>query len=104
MHELQLFKVQKISIHLYFGSHVGTQKNAFQPIFPYNIIEKSPTSLAHNSVFIGPNDFKFGTETRCGLIGNTKIWGSLIIICKVSVFDDVICKPPINEGRSGMIT
>ena len=37
--------------------------NAYQPIFPLNIIETSPTSLAHRSVFNGPNDFKFGTET-----------------------------------------
>ena len=35
-----------------------------QPIFPYNIIENSPTSFARNSVFVGPNDFEFGTETR----------------------------------------
>ena len=33
--------------------------------FPYNIIENSPTSLTHNSVVIGPNNFKFGTETSC---------------------------------------
>ena len=39
-------------------------KRTPQSIFPYNIIEHSPTSFAHNSVFIGPNDFKFGTETR----------------------------------------
>ena len=38
--------------------------SAHQPILPYNIIENPPTSLAHNSVFIGPNNFKFGTETR----------------------------------------
>ena len=28
--KLQLFKVQKIAIHLYFGSHVGWKKNAHQ--------------------------------------------------------------------------
>ena len=65
MQELQLFKVQKIFIRLYCGSHVGGQKSAYQPIFPYNIIENSPTSLAPNSVFVGPNKFKFGTETCC---------------------------------------
>ena len=32
-------------------------------IFSYNIIENSPTSLTHNFVFDGPNDFKYGTET-----------------------------------------
>ena len=52
-------------IHLYCGSHVGRQKSAYQPIFPYNITEISLTSLARNSVFIGPNKLKFGTETRC---------------------------------------
>ena len=36
-----------------------------QPIFPSNnIMGNSPTSFARNSAFIGPNDFKFGTETR----------------------------------------
>ena len=38
----------------YCGNHVGGQKNAHQPIFPHNIIENSPTSSAHNSVFIDP--------------------------------------------------
>ena len=38
-------------------------RNAYQPTFPYNITENSPTSLAYNSAFNGPNDFKFGTET-----------------------------------------
>ena len=64
MQELQLFTVQKISIHLYGGSHADEQKNAHQPIFPFYIIENSPTSLTHNSVFFGRNSFKFGTETR----------------------------------------
>ena len=41
------------------------QKNAYQPIFPYNIIENSQTSLAHQSVSIDRNNFKFGTETGC---------------------------------------
>ena len=63
MQELQLFKVAQISIHLYWSSHVGGQKNAHQPIFPLNVIENSSTSSAHNSVFIGRNGFKFGTET-----------------------------------------
>ena len=36
-----------------------------KPIFPCDIIENSPTSLAHNSVFVGPNNLKFGTETPC---------------------------------------
>ena len=52
-------------IHLYCSSHVGGQKAAHQPIFPYNTIESSPTPLAHNSAFDGPNTFKFGTETWC---------------------------------------
>ena len=34
------------------------------PAFPCNITENSPTSFARNSVFVGSNDFKFGTETR----------------------------------------
>ena len=62
MQELQLFKGQKMSIHLYCCSHVGGQKNAHQPIFPYSIIKSSLTSLANSSVFNGSNYFKFGTE------------------------------------------
>ena len=65
MQELRLFKVRKISTRLYCGSHDGGQKNAHRPIFPYNIIENSQTSLAHHSVFIGPNNLKLGTETCC---------------------------------------
>ena len=64
MQELRLFKVGKISIHLYCGSHVGGQKNAHQPIFQYNIIKNSPTSLTYNSAVFVPNNFKFGTKTR----------------------------------------
>ena len=47
----------------YCSSHVGEQKNVYQPIFPDNITENSATSLTHNSVFDGLNDFKLGTET-----------------------------------------
>ena len=49
-------------MHLDCGSHVGEQKNAHQPIFLSNVIENSPTSLAYNSVFVGLNNFKFGTD------------------------------------------
>ena len=62
MQKLRLFKVLKIPIDIYCVGHDGGQENAPQPIFPYNIIENSPDSFAHNSVFVGPNDFKFGTE------------------------------------------
>ena len=31
----------------------------------YDVIENYPTSLANNSVFNGPNNFKFGAGTRC---------------------------------------
>ena len=62
---VQSLKNLYIPVHLYYGSHVGRQKNAYQPIFPYNITEHFPTSVAHKSVFIGSNNFKFGTETRC---------------------------------------
>ena len=50
--ELRLFKVRRITIKLHWGSHDGGQKNAHQPIFPYNITENSRISLAHNSVFV----------------------------------------------------
>ena len=32
---------------------------------PTSIIENSPHSLVHDSVFGGPNKFKFGAEARC---------------------------------------
>ena len=32
---------------------------------PSNILENPPTSVDNNSLFIGPNNFKFGTETSC---------------------------------------
>ena len=77
MQELRLFNFQKISIRLYCGSHVGLQKNAHQPILPNNIIENSQTSLAYNSFFIGPNNFKSNAKTHCMV----KIWSKLIILC-----------------------
>ena len=67
-----------------------------QPIFPYYIIKKSPKFLAHKSVFIDPNNFKFGSETHCMVfVGHIQIFGKLIIILHNHVFDYVICKPLI---------
>ena len=60
-----MFIVKKVSIHVYYGSHVGTRKSAHQPISQNDIEENSPTSVTHKSAFIDPNDFKFGTETHC---------------------------------------
>ena len=57
------------------GSHVGGQKNAHQPIFPYYIIQNYPTSLAHSSVLFGRNDFKFGTETLCMVLQDITKFG-----------------------------
>ena len=59
-------------------------KECLHPNFPYEIIENPPTSLAYNSVFVDPNNFKFGTETHCMVIyGHIKILGTLIITCMV---------------------
>ena len=53
-----------------------------QPIFPYNIIENSSTSLAYNSDSVDPNNSKFGSEARCyDLIDHIKIRGKLMKIC-----------------------
>ena len=49
-------------LYIYCGSHDGGQRNAHQPIFPYNVIENSLTSLACNFVFIGQNNFKFSAK------------------------------------------
>ena len=39
-------------IHLCWSGNIGGQKNPHKPIFPYNITENYPTSLAHNSVLM----------------------------------------------------
>ena len=66
MQELQLSKDYKLSyIYIAAAMLVGKRMPRHPPIFPHNIIEKCPNSFARNSVFIGPNDFKFSTETRC---------------------------------------
>ena len=93
MEELRLFKVQKISIQMHCGSHDGGQKNAHQPIFPYNIIENSQTSLAHNSVLIVPNNFKFGTETCCMVLKPKSKLRQIDHNLHNHIFDDAICKP-----------
>ena len=61
-------------------------KECLPAIFPYNIIENSPTSLTYDSAFVGPNNFRSGTKTAyCmyGLVGHIKIWSKLIIICMI---------------------
>ena len=95
MQELQQFKVERISIHLYCGSHDGGQKNAHQSLFPYGIIENSRTSLAHNSVLI--------VQITSNLVQMHVVWshrsyqnlGQIDHNLHSHVFDDVICKPPI---------
>ena len=94
---------------------VGRQKTTYQPISSYNIIENSQTSLAINSVLIGPNSFKFGTKTLT-LFSLVQIVSNLIgrhvglsyRSCQNleqinhnlhnHVFDDVICKPLIQTA------
>ena len=61
-------------------------KECLPAIFPYNIIENSPTSLTYDSAFVGPNNFRSGTKMAyCmhGLVGHIKIWSKLIIICMI---------------------
>ena len=103
MQELRLFKVWKISIHLYCGSHDSGQKIAPKPIFPYYIIENPPISLVHNSVLIGPNNFKFGTVWSYRPYQNL---GQIDHNLHSHAFDDVICKPPIQgeQNVNGNIT
>ena len=81
MQELKMFKLFNISIHLYCGDI------AHQSIFPYNIIEIPITSLAHNSVFIGSNNFKFSTDIKSySITGHVKVSGTLIVICMIMLF------------------
>ena len=88
-----------MSIHLYCDSHVGAQKNAHQPIFPYNIIESYPTPLAYNSVFVGLNNFKFDTKKVVWSNRPYQNLEQIDHILRKHVFDDVICKPSIQPAR-----
>ena len=47
------------------------------PFSPYNLIETSPTSSVHKSVFIGPND----RDRLCGLDSHIEIWANLHSEC-----------------------
>ena len=63
----------EIFINLYCGSHDAGEKNTHVPTF---VIENSPNSLGHNSVFIDPNDFKFGIEICCMFSHTTTKFGT----------------------------
>ena len=54
------------------------------------------TFLAHNSAFICPNDFKFGTETH---EDHTKNFGQIDHNLHDHVFYDIICKPSIKNDQ-----
>ena len=97
MQKLRPFKVLKISIHLYCGSHIGRQENAHQPVFPYNIIEDSPTSFARNSVFVGPKTSNLMQRHILWFKGSYQNLGQIDHNLHNHVFDDVICKPPIHN-------
>ena len=43
----------------------------------YNIIEDSATSLAHNSVFIGPNNSEFGTDAYMHVVWSGRPYQNL---------------------------
>ena len=72
-------------------------KECPRPIFSYNIIENSPTSLAYNSVFIGPNNYikwSYKSYQNLGLIDHNLHDNAL---------SDIICKPPIVHLHTLMI-
>ena len=74
--------------------------------FSYNIIETSPASLAHNSVFICPNNIvnlvQMHTCMLCGLVGRIKIWDKLTIIGANCIIMFLICHVQ-NTGTSNTI-
>ena len=71
MQELQQFKVKKVSIHFYGGSHLGEQKNAFQAIFACYIIKKF---LGPYSCFYWSKELQICyRDTLYDLIGHVKI-------------------------------
>ena len=65
-------------------------KNACQPIFPYNVTENSPASLTYDSVFNGPNDFKFVTETYRMVLQVKQNLGNIDDNLRNHIFDDII--------------
>ena len=97
-----MFKVRKIPIHLYCSSHVGGQKNAHQPIFPYNIIENSPYSL--------PLTLLSRIQITSNLIQRHIVWSykpyqnseQIDHNLHNHVFDDVIYKPSIANHLLNM--
>ena len=78
---IQSFQNLHSFIRIAVAMLVGGQKNAHQPIFPYSIIEKSPASLAHDSIFVDRNKSKFGTKARCMVQRTISKFGKFIIIC-----------------------
>ena len=95
MQKLRLYKVLKVSIHLYCGTHVGGQENTHQRIFPYNIIENSPTSF--------PVTLFSLVQMTSNVVQRHVLWsyrpyqnlGQIDHNLHNHVFDYVICKPPI---------
>ena len=60
-------------------------------------MENYPPSLAYNSVFIDPNNFKFGTDTHVVRYYKPhQNLGQIDQNLPNHVFDDVICKPSID--------
>ena len=66
-------------------------------------MENSPTSFAGNSVVVGLNDFKFGMETRFVVLLAISKFGQIDCSLHNHVFDDIICKPPIQGSRQGYV-
>ena len=61
----------------------------------YKRIENSSTSLAHTSVLIGSNNFKFGKRHVIWYNMPHQNSGQIDGNLRNHVFDDVVCKPPI---------
>ena len=102
MHKLWLFKVLKISIHFCCGSHVGGQVNAHHPIFPYNIWKILQLLLPVTLLSL--------VQMTSNLVRRHVLWSywpcqNLGQIDRSlhnnHVFDDVICKQPIQGSRQG---
>ena len=79
--------------YIYIAEAMLVGKRTAQSIFPYNIIEDSPSSFAHNSVFVGPNDFKFVQRHVLWSYRPGQNLGQIDHNLHNHVFDDVICKP-----------
>ena len=66
----------------------------------FNVAANFPNSLAYNSIFVGANNFKYGTNTLVWSYKKYKKLEQIDYNLNNHAFDDVICKPPTLTTQS----